>query len=126
MKHVKTGARLLLGVAYFVFGLNFFLQFIPQPPSAESMAKLMGAFFESGYLFPFIKVTEIVAGGLLLANLFVPLALVILAPITLNIVAVHAFLDPAGLPVGVILMVLHVFLGLQYLKHYQPMLAARA
>ncbi|MFN8790784.1 MAG: DoxX family protein [Bdellovibrionales bacterium] len=126
MKHVKTGARLLLGLAYVVFGMNFFLQFLPQPPSAEPMAKLMGAFFESGYLFPFIKLTEIIAGALLLTNLFVPLALVILAPITLNIVAVHAFLDPSGLPVGALLLVLHVFLGLQYLSHYKPMLTAKA
>lgn len=126
MNYIKTGTRLLLGLIYFIFGLNFFLHFIPQPPSPDAMGKLMGAFFESGYLFPFIKVTEIICGALLLLNLFTPLALIILAPITLNIFAVHAFLDPAGLPITLVILALHLFLGFQYLKYYKPMLVAKA
>ena len=126
MKHVKTAARLLLGVLFLTFGLNFFFQFLPMPPSPEPMGKLMGAFFESGYLFQFIKVTEILMGLLLLANLFVPLALVILAPITLNIVAAHLFLDPAGIGAAALILVLHVFLGVQYFSYYKTMLTAKA
>lgn len=126
MSYVKTGSRILLGIIFLVFGMNFFLHFIPQPTPTPAMGKLMGAFFESGYLFPFIKITEILCGALLLLNLFVPLALIILAPITLNIFAVHAFLDSSGLPVALLLLVLHVFLGFQYLKHYRPLLMAKA
>lgn len=126
MKFVKLGARLILGLIYVVFGLNFFLHFIALPPGPEAVNKLMGAFFESGYLFPFIKITEIVCGALLLLNLFSPLALIILAPITLNIVAVHAFLDPAGVAMPLAILVLHVFLGLQYMRYYKPMLVAKA
>lgn len=126
MKHAKTAARLLLGLLFLTFGLNFFLHFLPMPPSPEPMGKLMGAFFESGYLFQFIKVTEILMGLLLLANLFVPLALVILAPITLNIVAAHLFLDPAGIGAAALILVLHVFLGVQYFSYYKTMLTARA
>ncbi len=126
MKHAKTAARLLLGLLFVTFGLNFFLHFLPQPPSTEAMGKLMGAFFESGYLFQFIKVTEILMGLLLLANLFVPLALVILAPITLNIVAAHLFLDPAGIGAAALILVLHVFLGVQYMSYYRTMLTAKA
>lgn len=126
MKYAKTGARVLLGALYLTFGLNFFFHFLPQPPMPEAMGKLMGAFFESGYLFPFIKVTEITIGLLLLLNLFVPLSLIILAPITLNIVAAHLFLDIGGITPALLILVLHVFLGIIYLKHYRALFVAKA
>jgi putative oxidoreductase len=125
MKYFKLGSRYVLGLIYFVFGLNFFFQFLPVPPSSEEMQKLTGAIYMSGYMFQFIKITEIVGGFMLLTNLFTPLALVILAPITLNILAMHAFLDPSGLIMGSVLTVLHVALGVFYIKAYKPMLAMK-
>lgn len=125
MNIAKTGARVILGLIYFVFGLNFFFQFLPQPPSTEAMSSLTGAIFMSGYLFQFIKITEIIGGALLLLNLFTPLALVILAPITLNILIMHAFLDPAGLPVGLVLTVVHIALGYFYFDKFKPMLSMK-
>lgn len=125
MKWLKIGSRSVLGLVYFVFGLNFFLHFLPVPPGTEEMQKLTGAIYMSGYMFQFIKITEIVGGLLLLTNFFTPLALVILAPITLNILAMHAFLDPAGLPMGLLLTVIHVTLGGLYIQSYKPMLVAK-
>jgi putative oxidoreductase len=125
MNKLTLAARILLGLGYTVFGLNFFFQFFPLPPSSEAMGQVTGAIYQTGYLFQFIKLTEIVCGLLLLSGLFVPLALVILAPVTLNIVLMHAFLDPAGLGAGVALMALHLFLGFSNLKHYRPLLVAR-
>ncbi len=124
-KWLKVGTRSILGLVYLIFGLNFFLQFLPVPPSSEEMSKLTGAIYMSGYMFQFIKITEIVGGALLLLNLFTPLALVILAPITLNIVAMHAFLDPAGLPIGLVITALHIFLGVLYIENFKPMLKAK-
>jgi len=63
------------------------------------------------YLFPLIKGTEIVCGALLLSGLFVPLALVILAPIVLNIFLLNAFLQPNGLPLAVFIGALQVYLS---------------
>ena len=93
-RFAPTAARVLLGLVFFVFGLNGVLGFLPQPEMNAPSAALMGAFVESGYLMTFIKVAEVLAGFLLLTNLFVPLALVVLAPITLNILAFHAVLAP--------------------------------
>ncbi len=125
MKHAKTAARIILGLAYTVFGLNFFFQFLPLPPSTEAMGAIIGAIYNTGYMFQFIKITEIVGGLMLLSGLFVPLALVVLAPITLNIVLMHGFLDPSGMALGLLIFVVHVFLGIQYLNYYRPMLAAK-
>ncbi len=125
MKHGTTAARIILGLAYTVFGLNFFFHFLPQPPSTEAMGAITGAIYSTGYMFQFIKITEIVGGLMLLSGMFVPLSLVILAPITLNIVLMHGFLDPSGIALGLLLFVIHVFLGIRYLNFYRPMLAAK-
>jgi putative oxidoreductase len=124
--NAKTIARIILGLAYTVFGLNFFFHFLPMPPSTDAMGKITGAIYGTGYMFQFIKLTEIICGLLLLANLFVPLALVMLAPITINIVLMHGFLDPAGIGAALVIVVMHVFLGLKYLNYYKPMLAAKS
>ena len=113
----------LLGLIYFVFGLNFFLQFIPMPkPPAQPLIDLVTALVNTGYFMQVVKVTEIVAGALLLLNLFSPLMLVILAPITLNIFLIHAFLDPSGVAMGAVMVIIHVILGVLNLDKYKTML----
>src|SRR5436190_4120927 len=98
-RHLPTAARLFLGLVFTVFGLNFFLHFLPMPPAPPRAASFAGALFASGYLFPLLKSTEVVAGLLLLRGRFVPLALAVLAPIVINIVGFHLFLAPAGMAV---------------------------
>jgi uncharacterized membrane protein YphA (DoxX/SURF4 family) len=120
------GARILLGLIFFVFGLNFFLHFIPQPPMAGPAGAFAGAMFATGYLFVVVKVVEVVSGALLLVGRFVPLALALLAPIVINIFLFHAFLAPAGIAVPVVVLALELFLAWSYRGVYRPMLAARA
>jgi uncharacterized membrane protein YphA (DoxX/SURF4 family) len=105
-------ARLLMGLIFFVFGLNGFLNFIPMPAEMpEKMMTFSQGLAASGYFFPLLKGTEVICGILLLANAFVPLALVVLAPIILNIFLVHAFLAPSGLPMAVVLGLLEIYLA---------------
>ena len=118
-------ARILLGLIFFVFGLNFFLHFLPQPPMPEAASAFAGAMFATGYLFVLVKVVEVVAGLLLLAGRFVALALALLAPIVVNIVFFHAFLAPAGIVIPLVVLALEVFLAWSYRAVYRPMLAAR-
>lgn len=126
MKHLPTIARYLLGLIFFVFGLNGFLQFLPQPEMGAEAGAFMGALASTGYFFPLLKIVETVAGLLLLTNRYVTVALAMLAPVTVNIVAFHAFLDPAGLPVGVLAFLLNVYLLFAYKKYYDPMLTSKA
>jgi hypothetical protein len=88
-------------------------------------ANFAGALLATGYMFPLIKGTEVVAGLLLLANRFVPLALALLAPVLVNIVAFHGFLAPAGLALPVVLLVLELYLARSYWDAFSPMLQAR-
>jgi hypothetical protein len=93
---------------------------------AEGLVALMNGFMKSGYLFQLLKTTEAVVGLALLANRFVPLALTVLAPVTINIVAVHLILEHSGLPVAAVVLVLHVYLAWSYRERYRTLLVARA
>lgn len=125
MNKIPMILRLLLGLVYLVFGLNFFFQFFPLPPASVEGGRLLKAFFESGYMFQLIKTTEIVCGALLLSGFFVPLALILVAPVTLNILCFHLILDNANLPFAIGMAVCHVLLLFFYRASYKPLLKAR-
>jgi hypothetical protein len=122
---IPTAARLLLGLVFTIFGLNGFLHFIPTPPMSGPAGAFGGAMFATGYLFQLLKSTEVIAGLLLLSNRFVPLALALLAPVVVNIVAFHTFLAPSGLPLPLVILVLEVYLARSYRDAYSSMLQAR-
>lgn len=118
------GSRILLGLIFFVFGLNGFLQFLPAPEPSPQAAAFLGGLASVGYMFPLIKGTEVVAGALLLANRAVPLALVLLAPVAVNIAAYHVFVDP-GLAMVVLIAALMGHLAWVYRDHYAPLFSSK-
>jgi uncharacterized membrane protein YphA (DoxX/SURF4 family) len=124
-RYAPAAARVFLGLVFFVFGLNGFLQFMPQPPMPPQAGAFMGALAATGYMFPLIKSVEVVAGALLLSNRFVPLALALLAPNVVNIVLFHAVLAPGGLPVALVVLGLELFAAWSNRDAYAPMLRAR-
>jgi putative oxidoreductase len=99
MKVAVLIARILLGLEFTIFGLNGFLQFLKMPPPPGIAGQFMGAIFASHYavvIFGF----QLIAGLLLLAGRYVPLALTILAAILFNILTFHITMAPAGLPLA--------------------------
>jgi uncharacterized membrane protein YphA (DoxX/SURF4 family) len=124
---LPNAARLLQGLAFLVFGANGFLHFLPNPPGMPApAADFAGALFHTGYMFPLIKGTEVVAGILLLSGRFVPLALTLLAPIIVNIIAFHAILVGGGL-IGppLLVLALELYLAWAYREAFLPMLRSR-
>jgi putative oxidoreductase len=103
-------ARILLGLIFFLSGIAFFFTPTPElPPGA--MADFFKGMAGTRYFFYLLKGTEITCGLLLLAGRYVPLALVILAPVCLNIFMVHAFMAPEGLPLAIIIGGLETYLA---------------
>jgi uncharacterized membrane protein YphA (DoxX/SURF4 family) len=127
MRFLPTIARYLLGLPLFVFGLNGFLNFIPQPetPLPEKAMAFAGALAASGYMLQLIGGTMLIVGALLLANRFVPLALALFAPFIVNSLAFHIFLERTGLPMAAVFAGLELYLAWCYRAAYRPMLAAK-
>lgn len=117
-------ARIILGLIFFVFGLNGFFNFIPAPPSIpEGAMKFSMAMMETGYFFPVLKATETICGFLLLSGFAAPLALVILAPITLQITLFHSFLTPGleNVIMPVVMIAVHVTAASAFWPMYKPL-----
>jgi putative oxidoreductase len=114
MKIVILIARILLGLLFLVFGLNGFLHFIPMAPPPGVAGQYLGALFVSHYLV-FVFLVQVIGGALLLANRFVPLALILLGPIIVNVLLFHSTMAPEGLPLAFLAAVLWgiVFYGVR-------------
>jgi uncharacterized membrane protein YphA (DoxX/SURF4 family) len=122
-RYIPHVGRVLMGLLFLVTGLNGFFDFLPHPPEVPEFAV---ALMKTGYMFPMIMGTQLVVGVLLLANRFVPLALVLIAPVVVNIVAFHVFLERSGLPIALVVLALEIYLVWSYRAAYRPMLAMRA
>lgn len=122
---LTLGARVLLSIIFlFLGGLNGFFHFMAMPAPPPAAGAFFGAMYATGFFLPLLFSTQIVAGVLLLTNRFTPLALVILAPIVVQILAFHAFLDPAGMGIALVVLALELFLAYQYRAAFHGILKA--
>lgn len=104
--------RLLLGFVFFASGIVGLFNLVPPPPDLpEALQTFNQGLMASIYFFPLLKFVETICGLLLLIGLFVPLALVVLAPVVLNIFFVHAFLAPSGLALAIVIGIFMVYLS---------------
>jgi uncharacterized membrane protein YphA (DoxX/SURF4 family) len=111
MKILIIIVRVLLGLAFVVFGLNGFLHFIKQPPPNPGLAAdFAKALFESHYFYV-VSALQVAGGALLLlGSRFVPLGLMLLGPVVVNILLFHIFLEPKGLGMALLFSALSLFL----------------
>ena len=114
MKIAYLIARNLLGLIFLVFGLNGFFHFLPQPPPPPEGMKFLSVLGASHFMVP-VFLLQTLGGTLLLANRFVPIALVLLGPVVVSILLYHSLLDPKGIPPGLVVLILWgiVFYGVR-------------
>jgi putative oxidoreductase len=118
---LPTVTRILLGLMFVFSSVTALLGVAPPMKLDGAGALFMGGLAASGYFFPLLKVTELIAGLMLVTNRATPVALVMLAPIVVNIVAFHAFIAPAGLPIAIALLVGEAFLAWSYRDVFAPL-----
>jgi uncharacterized membrane protein YphA (DoxX/SURF4 family) len=123
---VSTISRVALGLIFTVFGLNGFFHFLPQPPLEGTALQFIGGLAAAGYFFPLLKGTEVLAGLLLLSGRYVPLALTVLAPISINIFAFHAFVAGGGMALPIVILALQLYLAWHNRAAYRGVLEAKA
>jgi uncharacterized membrane protein YphA (DoxX/SURF4 family) len=124
MKIVTLVARILLGLVYTVFSLAFFLNLLPQQAPGGNAGQFVMGLAASGYIMYVVKVFELVCGIALLSGRFVPLASVIIFPITLNIFLFHAILEPQGIAIGAVMLAANLLLFYRHRERYSSLLAA--
>ena len=124
MRIVVIIARVLLGLVFFVFGLNGFLQFMPNPPPTPAAGAFFGALLATHYMFFLIFGTQVLGGALLLIGVAVPFALTILAPVVVNIVFFHIFLSPGLLPMALVVAAFELFLAWYYRANFAPLFSS--
>src|SRR5579863_576348 len=125
MKIASVIARYLLGLMFTVFGLNGFLNFIPQPPPPNPLALQFFLAISASHFSAFFFAVQLVAGLLLLSGYFVPLALVLLAAEIFNILAFHLTMAPATIGPGILAVVLWVLVFLQDRPSFDGILSAK-
>ena len=120
MKKATNISRVLLGFLYLVFGLDYFLHFIPyQPNHTGRVAAFKAALMGVGYFYPMIKSIQVLGGLSLLINRYALFSAVVLFPISVNVFLYHTILVPSGWYMGVLLIGPNLFLGYAYRKYYQ-------
>ena len=125
MKIVTLIARILLGLIFVVFGLNGFLNFLSMGPMPTGLAgQFVGALVLSHYYWV-VAVLQIAGGLLLLANLFVPLALVLLGPVIVNIICYHVFLNHSGAGFAAVVTVLWLIVFYGNRQHFSEIFVQR-
>jgi putative oxidoreductase len=126
MKTLTLIARILLGIAFTVFGLNGFLHFIPMGPTPTGAA---GQFIEAlaaTHYIHFVFAIQLITGILFLVNRFVPLALTLIAPVIVNILLFHAFLEPRGIVPGGLVTLFWIIVFVSHRSAFAGIFRARS
>jgi len=125
MKIAMIIVRTLLGLLFVFASVTFFLMYyfklFPMPEMQGTVKTFNEGLGSVGYFFPMLKILELLCGIALLVGRYVPLALVVLAPIVVNIFMFHALIDPTGIPVAIFVLLAELFLAYYYRAAFRPL-----
>lgn len=96
-KKIYTVIRYLFGAGMTFFGVANLFQLMPPHTFPGNAGILMTAFADSGYILPAVGLTQVVLGIALIGNRFIPLALLLFAPVVVNVILFHVFMDMASM-----------------------------
>lgn len=118
-------SEILLGIIFLGAGFNGYLVLFgadPIMPTSPQAEELLG----TGYLLALEKTIEVLCGILLIVRRYVPLALLILMPLVVNILAFHLFVDAELLPLALIIVLLSAILLWGYRRIFVSLLERKA
>ena len=121
MKIAVIILRSLMGLLFLFSSITYLFKLITPPPLTGAMKTFADGLAASVYLLPTAKVIELACGLAFLTGRFVPLAAVLIAPIIVNIVLIHAFLGPEGLPLALFLVAANGFVAWYHRDSYRPL-----
>ncbi|SHF19893.1 DoxX protein [Seinonella peptonophila] len=123
--------RIVLGIIFVLCGimgiLNVFFEFAPAAQYTNPIAnQFITGMTNTKYLPILINFINLVVGISLLVNRFVPLALILSTPFSVNIVLFHLFLDIQTIPPALVIAVINTYLLFVYIDQYKSLLRAKS
>lgn len=113
--------RILLGIILIVFGVNKMYSFIPLPQPPQAAADFMNSMADTGYILTVVAILEILIGLMLIFRIWVPFALLLLVPISVNILLFHLFLDIPAIGTALLVVILNAILLYKHRVKYKPL-----
>jgi uncharacterized membrane protein YphA (DoxX/SURF4 family) len=125
-KLIKYLPRVITGLMMLLFGLDKLMPFMPHPPADPAGVAFKEALVATGYFFKFVGLSEIFVGAALLSGYFIPLALLVMAPLCIHFILYHIFLDPANIAGALMVTGLGLFIAWQNREIYKPFLKLKS
>jgi putative oxidoreductase len=123
MKIVKIILRTLLGALLLFGGLNHFFDFVATPIPTGEMKTIMDGFVATKYLLPLVKIIEILVGLAFLSGKFMRLAVIVLLPISVNILLINTIVAPEGIAIGLFVFVVNLLFIYDNKESYKDIFA---
>lgn len=127
MKIAVIIVRILLGLMFLNASIGYFFNLYETPKEIpqDTMTYMSG--LSVVHLMDIVKSIELLCAIALLAGRYVALAVIVLFPITFNIVLLHGVLEPGSFAFinAVIVLLMHLFLFYAYRKHYATLFKAK-
>jgi putative oxidoreductase len=118
MKIAALIARILLGLLFFVFGLNGFLHFIPMGPMPTGVAGDFSAALMASHYIYVVAALQVLGGALLLVGRYVPMGLTILGPVIVNILLFHILMAPKTIPMAIVVTILWAIVAIRNKQYF--------
>jgi putative oxidoreductase len=125
MKYAIIIVRTLVGLMFLFASVTYFLNVIPQPEMTGRPKEFTEGLAASGYIMPLVKALELLCGLAFVSGRFTALAVVVIVPIAVNILLVHAILLPEGLVIAIPLFLGILFLAYSEREKYAPLFTSK-
>ena len=123
-KNLVLIIRILFGLLFVFSGVSGLLIGSSTEGVPASLVSILKALMDTG-IFHMIKITELVAGFLLIFNIFPALAVILLAPISVGILVFNARVSPEFIGMGLILCLINAYLGYAYWDKYKTLFSRK-
>ncbi len=123
---ITMGIRILVGLGMIVFGLNKFLNFMPQPEPGAMGADMvtLATILSASPFMKIIAILEILGGVGLLLGKYVPLALTFLIAILFNATLFHLFYDTKNVVGALVFLLLCLYLVFTQKERFKDLWSA--
>jgi putative oxidoreductase len=126
MKITTIIIRTLLGALLLFASVTYFFNIpMEQEKMSESMMTFMGGVIASKYLMPLAKGVELICGLSFITGRYTGLFSLVLLPVSLNILLIHAFMGPKDLPISIFLFAGNLFLIYKNWDHYKTVFVVK-